>query len=98
VKYEDYPIHYPQMFQQALVGAHNLEFSTKAKAVAFRTELYRYRYTVRAGLTPGDRGLKEFYDDLMKITLPIKFTQSLNTWTLTLSKKKLQFVEKLNER
>ena len=75
------------MFEKAAKKAVVLNFSTHEKAVAFRVELYSYRYAVRDGL-PRTR---HFYHKLMKVTLSVK------SKTLTLSPKKAKFVEKLND-
>jgi hypothetical protein len=76
------------MFQKALIEPVEMTFTTHEKAVAFRVELYKYRYAIRDGL-PCTRAL---YDDVMKITM------SVQAKTLTLQTKKSKFVEKLNER
>ena len=101
MKFDQYPTHYPEMFERAFKEPVRLHFTTKAKASAFRTELYKYRYAVRDALTPGDMGLKQFYDDLMKIALCISPDTTLMVkpaHTLILRKKKLKFVEKIDER
>lgn len=83
-----YPDEYPAMFASALKKPVSLVFSTHAKAVAFRVELYKYRYAVRDEL-PSQRTL---YDNVMKVSM------SITNKTLTLSTKKAKFVEKLNDR
>lgn len=82
-----YPDLYGDAFSRALTEPVKLTFSTNAKAVAFRVELYKYRYAVRDEL-PKTR--KE-YDKLMQIKL------SINDNLLILECKKRRFVEKLNE-
>ena len=75
------------MFEKAGDTEVTLAFSTHEKAIAFRVELYKYRYAVRDGL-PRTRS---FYHKLMKVTLSVK------SKVLTLSPKKSKFVEKLND-
>jgi len=87
VRYNEYPPEYREMFAKALDKEVTIPFSTHEKAVAFRVELYKYRYAVRDGL-PRTRS---FYHKLMKVTLSIK------SKVLTLQPKKSKFVEKLNE-
>ena len=87
MKASQYPSVYRDTFAAALDGTIKLEFSSNAKAVAFRVELYKYRYAVRDEL-PKSR--KE-YDKLMQIRL------SIQDKVLLIEKKKHRFVEKLNE-
>lgn len=88
MRHHEYPDEYPEMFANALVSPVNLTFSTREKAVAFRVELYRYRYAIRDALPH----TKRMWKGVMKITMSIKGK------TLTLQTKKSKFVEKLNER
>lgn len=78
-----------------------LHFTSKAKAVAFRTEMYRFRYAVRDGIAPIHPELKVVYKAIMNIEMPITPDASVlpdPAYKLTLRKKKSKFVEKLNER
>jgi hypothetical protein len=75
------------MFEKAGDKPVKIPFSTHEKAIAFRVELYKYRYAVRDGL-PRTRS---FYHKLMKVELSVK------SKVLTLKPKKATFVEKLNE-
>ena len=84
---KQYPDLYPETFAKALKQTVTLTFSTNAKAVAFRKELYSYRYAVRDELPQS----KDHYHSLMKIRMSIKDK------TLTLQGKKNSFTEKLNE-
>ncbi len=88
MKHDRYPIEYRQMFQKAAEVPVIMRFSTHAKAVAFRVELYKYRYAVRDDL-PRSRAL---HDTVMSISMSIKDK------VLKLQIKKAEFVEKLNER
>ncbi len=88
MRYDDYPPQYRQMFQKAVREPVILDFTTKAKAIAFRVELYTYRYSVRDSLP----GTKNLYEIVMAIKMSIKGKN------LTLTIKKDKFVEKLNER
>ena len=83
----DYPDHYSEAFAKALDEPVKLTFSTNAKAVAFRVELYKYRYAVRDEL-PHSR---ELYDSLSQIRMSIKDK------VLLLERKKRRFMEKLND-
>jgi len=87
VRYNEYPPEYRKMFEKAGDKEVRLVFSSHEKAIAFRVELYKYRYAVRDGL-PRTRS---FYHKLMKVELSVK------SKVLKLSPKKSKFVEKLNE-
>jgi len=87
VRYNDYPIEYQEMFDRALGKPVELTFSTRAKAVSFRVELYKFRYAVRDALPLTEKR----YTRVMKITL------SVRNKTLVLQTKKSKFVEKLND-
>ena len=87
MKYDRYPIEYRQMFQRAVEEPVSMDFTSRAKAVTFRVELYKYRYAVRDALPK----TKALYDTIMKIKMSIKDK------TLTLQTEKSKFVEKLNE-
>ncbi len=88
MKYDRYPIEYRQMFQKAVEVPVIMRFSTHAKAVTFRCELYKYRYAVRDALPK----TKALFDTVMSIRMSIKDK------VLKLQIKKADFVEKLNER
>lgn len=87
MKHDNYPIEYRQMFQKAVEEPVSMWFTTREKAVAFRSELYKYRYAVRDSL-PSSKAL---YNTVMNVKMSIKGK------TLTLQTKKSKFVEKLNE-
>ena len=87
MKHDQYPIEYRQMFQKAHDAPVTMTFTVRSKAIAFRSELYKYRYAVRDSL-PSTRAL---YNTVMKIEL------SVVGRVLILQIKKSKFVEKLNE-
>ncbi|KKK71736.1 hypothetical protein LCGC14_2910960 [marine sediment metagenome] len=87
MKHDRYPIEYRQMFQKAIKVPVIMLFSTHAKAVAFRVELYKYRYAVRDALPKS----QTLYDTVMSIKMSIKGE------VLKLQIKKADFVEKLSE-
>jgi len=87
MRYDKYPIEYRQMFQKAAKVPVLMMFSSHGKAVAFRVELYKYRYAVRDALPK----TKALYDTVMSIKMSIKDT------VLKLQSKKAEFVEKLSE-
>lgn len=87
MRHKDYPPEYAEMFANARMSPVNLTFSTHGKAVAFRVELYKYRYAIRDALPHTTL----MYNGVMKITMSIKGK------ILTLQTKKSKFVEKLNE-
>lgn len=87
MRYHEYPPEYREMFEKATEKEVHFQFSTHEKAVAFRSELYKYRYAVRDGLPR----TKSFYHKLMKVELAVK------SKSLTLKPKKSKFVEKLND-
>lgn len=84
---EDYPDVYREAFSKAFDGPVTLKFSSNGKAVAFRVELYNYRYAVRNGLPKS----KDHYQKIMQIRMSIQDN------VLTLQRKKRRFTEKLNE-
>lgn len=88
MRYDNYPIEYRQMFQKAAEVPVVMRFSSHRKAIAFRVELYKYRYAVRDALPKA----KALYDTVMSIKMSIKGR------VLILNTKKAEFVEKLNER
>ena len=88
MKHGDYPQAYREMFETTLKHRVTMAFSTKEKAVAFRSELCKYRYAVRDDLPRS----KALYNLVMKVKM------SINGESLSLQQKKSQFVEKLNER
>jgi hypothetical protein len=87
MRYNEYPPEYREMFAKARLLPVEIVFTTMAKAIAFRVELYKYRYAVRDALPK----TQPLYNKVMKITM------SVQNKTLTLQTKKSKFVEKLNE-
>jgi len=85
VRYSEYPDEYRAMFFKALDETVKLQFSHPKKAIAFRVELYKFRYAVRDELPKS----KELYDKIMKVSM------SITDQTLVLQTKKATFVEKL---
>ena len=88
MKYDNYPIEYRQMFQKAVEVPVVMNFSSHAKAITFRVELYKYRYAIRDALPK----TKALYETVMKVEMSIRGS------VLKLQIKKAEFVEKLNER
>ena len=82
-----YPDLYRETFLKALDSPVKLEFSSNAKAVAFRVELYTYRWAIRDELP----ATKSWYKQIMQIRMSIKDN------ILTIESKKRRFLEKLNE-
>lgn len=87
MRYFEYPPEYREMFVKAGKQPVEMVFTSKEKAITFRVELYKYRYSVRDSLPQ----TKTLYDTVMKITM------SVQDKTLTLQTKKSKFVEKLND-
>ena len=82
-----YPREYREVFAEASDATVTLGFKSKAQAVAFRVELYKYRYAVRDDLPKS----RDHYLKIMKVKM------SIDKKTLTLATKKSKFVEKLND-
>ncbi len=83
----DYPSEYRDAFERALTSPVELRFQRPSSAVAFRVELYKYRYAVRDELPK----TKDHYDKLMQIQLSVQGNR------LILRRKKAKHMEKLNE-
>ena len=87
MRYNEYPPEYREMYYTANKHRVTMAFSSKAKAITFRVELYKYRYSVRDALPK----TQKLYDLVMKISMSVQNSD------LILKTKKSKFVEKLNE-
>lgn len=87
MKASQYPDLYPNAFEQALENPVTLVFSTHAKAMSFRVELYRYRWAVRDELPKS----RKHYDKLTQVKISVRDKKVI------LQHKKRSFMEKLNE-